>query len=81
MHLWQEYVKAISATGMQSNHGLEGQINACWTHKMTKIEIERIRSTGFLVSIIHGRYISISNQYTYERPILELTYENTLISL
>lgn len=51
----QEYVKGISATGMQSNHGFEGQINACWTHKMTRKEIELIRSAGFLVSVIHGR--------------------------
>lgn len=51
----QEYVKAISSTGMQSNHGFEGQLNACWTHKMTRTEIELIRSAGFLVSVIHGR--------------------------
>lgn len=51
----QEYVKGISATGMQSNYGFEGQVNACWTHKVTRTEIELIRSAGFLVSVIHGR--------------------------
>lgn len=52
----QEYVKSISSTGMQSNYGFEGQINACWTHKMMRTEIEVIRSAGFLVTVIHGRY-------------------------
>ncbi|GAB4826205.1 hypothetical protein Ancab_009070 [Ancistrocladus abbreviatus] len=54
--LYQDYVKGISASGMQSNHGFEGQVNACWTHKMTRAEIESIRSAGFLVSVIHGRH-------------------------
>ncbi|KAK9665239.1 hypothetical protein RND81_14G099500 [Saponaria officinalis] len=53
--LYKEYVEAISETGMQSNHGFVGQFNACWNHKMTKTELERIRSGGFLVSVIHGR--------------------------
>ncbi|KAJ4788712.1 alpha/beta-Hydrolases superfamily protein [Rhynchospora pubera] len=53
--LYQEYVKGISSSGMQSNHGYEGQINACWTHKLTRDELDRIRSAGILVSIIHGR--------------------------
>ncbi|GAB2223517.1 hypothetical protein Droror1_Dr00017658 [Drosera rotundifolia] len=54
--LYREYVKNISANGMQSNHGFEGQINACWTHKMIDAEIEAIRNAGFLVSVIHGRH-------------------------
>ncbi|XP_078177263.1 uncharacterized protein LOC144571765 isoform X1 [Carex rostrata] len=53
--LYQEYVKGLSSSGMQSNHGFEGQINACWTHKLTRDELDRIRSAGILVSIIHGR--------------------------
>ncbi|XXG90048.1 hypothetical protein AAC387_Pa12g1907 [Persea americana] len=54
--LYQEYVKAISSTGMQSNCGFEGQINSCWTHKMRSKEINAIRSSGFLISVIHGRH-------------------------
>ncbi|CAK9151596.1 unnamed protein product [Ilex paraguariensis] len=54
--LYQEYVKGISATGMQSNYGFEGQVNACWTHKMSRTEVESIRAAGFLVSVIHGRH-------------------------
>lgn len=54
----QQYVKGISETGMQSKDGLDGQLNACWLHKITKPEIERIRSAGFLVSVIHGRYVT-----------------------
>ncbi|KAI9156441.1 hypothetical protein LWI28_006605 [Acer negundo] len=53
--LYQEYVKGISATGMQSNFGFDGQVHACWKHKMTQTEIEQIRTAGFLVSVIHGR--------------------------
>ncbi|KAL8095719.1 hypothetical protein AgCh_036919 [Apium graveolens] len=53
--LYQEYVKGISATGMQSNYGFDGQIHACWTHKMSQMEFELIRSSGFFVSVIHGR--------------------------
>ncbi|KAF8692423.1 hypothetical protein HU200_039659 [Digitaria exilis] len=56
MILYQEYVKGISSTGMQANCGFEGQINACWTHKMTTKELDTIRSAGFLISVIHGRY-------------------------
>lgn len=53
--LYQEYVNGISSSGMQSHYGFDGQINACWTHKMTRTEIELIRSAGFLISVIHGR--------------------------
>jgi len=54
--LYKEYVKGISSTGMQSNCGFEGQINACWTHKVTTKELDTIRAAGFLVSVIHGRH-------------------------
>uniref|UniRef100_A0A452ZQ54 Uncharacterized protein n=1 Tax=Aegilops tauschii subsp. strangulata TaxID=200361 RepID=A0A452ZQ54_AEGTS len=55
---FQEYVKGISSSGMQSNCGFEGQINACWTHKVTTKELDTIRAAGFLVSVIHGRLVS-----------------------
>ncbi|GJW00808.1 alpha/beta hydrolase fold-1 [Tanacetum coccineum] len=55
-HYSQDYVKGISAFGMQSNRGFDGQINVCWTHKVSKTEFEVIREKGFLISIIHGRY-------------------------
>ncbi|XP_022887016.1 uncharacterized protein LOC111402925 isoform X1 [Olea europaea var. sylvestris] len=54
--LYQLYVQGISSTGMQSKHGFDGQINACWTHKMSRTEIESIRASGFPISVIHGRY-------------------------
>ncbi|KOM48343.1 hypothetical protein LR48_Vigan07g204700 [Vigna angularis] len=65
--LYQQYVKGISATGMQSNYGFDGQLNACWTHKMTDDEIEVIKSAGFLVSIIHGRHDIIAQIYYAKR--------------
>ncbi|XP_059304571.1 uncharacterized protein LOC132056404 isoform X2 [Lycium ferocissimum] len=53
--LYQEYVKGISASGMQSTCGFDGQINACWTHKISRADLESICSAGFLISVIHGR--------------------------
>eukprot|EP00268_Persea_americana_P020983 TRINITY_DN2100_c1_g1_i3.p1 TRINITY_DN2100_c1_g1~~TRINITY_DN2100_c1_g1_i3.p1 ORF type:complete len:224 (+),score=37.11 TRINITY_DN2100_c1_g1_i3:922-1593(+) len=69
--LYQEYVKAISSTGMQSNYGFEGQVNACWTHRMTSKELETIRSAGFPVFVIHGRYDIIAQIY-YARKLAEM---------
>ncbi|XP_052203741.1 uncharacterized protein LOC127808804 [Diospyros lotus] len=65
--LYQEYVKGISASGMQSNYGFAGQINACWMHKMSLKEIESIRSAGFLISVIHGRHDVIAQLYHAKR--------------
>lgn len=64
--VFQEYVKGISSTGMQSNCGFEGQVSACWTHKMTTKELDTIRSAGFLVSVIHGRLVEhdLENKHT-----------------
>ncbi|KAK7384914.1 hypothetical protein VNO78_30617 [Psophocarpus tetragonolobus] len=68
--LYQQYVKCISNTGMQCNYGFDGQLNACWTHKMTETEIEVIKSSGFLVSVIHGRHDIIAQIY-YARRLAE----------
>ncbi|XP_061364428.1 uncharacterized protein LOC133307885 [Gastrolobium bilobum] len=65
--LYQQYVKGISTTGMQPDYGFNGQLNACWTHKMTQTEIEAIKSAGFLVSVIHGRYDIIAQIYHAKR--------------
>ena len=59
-------MKNISSSGMQSSCGFEGQINACWTHKMTTKELDMIRGAGFLVSVIHGRsVVDIHNNFTH----------------
>ncbi|KAJ3694965.1 hypothetical protein LUZ60_000342 [Juncus effusus] len=71
--LYQEYVKGISSTGMQSNHGFEGQVNACWTHKMTNKEFDSIRSAGFPISVIHGRHDVIAQLY-YAQKLAEKLY-------
>ncbi|CAA7051610.1 unnamed protein product [Microthlaspi erraticum] len=71
--LYQQYVKGISETGMQSRHGFDGQLNACWLHKMTKPEIESIRSGGFLVSVIHGRHDVIA-QICHARRLAQRLY-------
>ncbi|KVI10220.1 uncharacterized protein LOC112508853 isoform X2 [Cynara cardunculus var. scolymus] len=71
--LYREYVKGISATGMQSNHGFDGQINACWTHKISRTELEVIRAEGFLISVIHGRCDVIA-QISHARRLAEKLY-------
>ncbi|KAG2657992.1 putative aminoacrylate hydrolase RutD isoform X1 [Panicum virgatum] len=68
--LYQEYVKGLSSGGMQSRHGFEGQLNACWTHKLSTKELDRIRLAGFLVLIIHGRDDVIAQLY-YARMLAE----------
>ncbi|XP_028790703.1 uncharacterized protein LOC114746639 [Neltuma alba] len=68
--LFQQYVKGISATGMQSNFGFEGQVNACWTHKITQTEVDLIKSAGFPIAVIHGRHDIIA-QIHYARRLAE----------
>ncbi|KAG6753649.1 hypothetical protein POTOM_041639 [Populus tomentosa] len=79
--LYQEYVKGISSTGMQSSYGFDGQVNACWTHKMTRTEIELIRSAGFLVSVIHGRHDIIAQIYYARRLAKKLQPVARLVDL
>lgn len=71
--LYQEYVKGISATGMQSKCGFDGQINACWTHKVSKAELEVICAEGFLISVIHGRHDVIA-QISHAQRLSEKLY-------
>ncbi|KAL7106887.1 hypothetical protein ACP275_06G020200 [Erythranthe tilingii] len=71
--LYQEYVKGISATGMQSNYGFDGQVNACWTHKISRTEIESIRVVGFPISVIHGRHDVIA-QMCHAKRLAEKLY-------
>ncbi|KAL8199710.1 hypothetical protein R6Q57_013278 [Mikania cordata] len=71
--LYQEYVKAISSSGMQSSHGFDGQINACWTHKISRTDLEMIRNEGFLISVIHGRYDVIA-QVSHARRLAKKLY-------
>ncbi|KAJ0653472.1 putative carboxylesterase [Helianthus annuus] len=71
--LYREYVKAISSSGMQSNHGFDGQIHACWTHKISRTDIEMIRNEGFLISVIHGRYDVIA-QVSHARRLAKKLY-------
>ncbi|XP_076919436.1 uncharacterized protein LOC143580222 [Bidens hawaiensis] len=71
--LYKEYVKAISSSGMQSNHGLNGQFSACWTHTLSRTDIEMIRNEGFLISVIHGRYDVIA-QVSHARRLAKKLY-------
>lgn len=68
--LLKEYVKSISASDMQSDHGQSGQLNACWTHRVTPEDYERLLTSSILVSVIHGRGDVIA-QYRHGRSIFE----------
>ncbi|KAL8550827.1 hypothetical protein ACS0TY_000052 [Phlomoides rotata] len=74
--LYQEYVKGISSTGMQSKYGFDGQINACWTHNMSRKELETIRMAGFRISVIHGRHDVIA-QLCHAKRLAEKLYPST----
>ncbi|XAR71616.1 Carboxylesterase [Bertholletia excelsa] len=79
--LYQEYVKGISATGMQSNYGFDGQVNACWTHRMSRKELEAIISAGFLISVIHGRHDVIAQLYYAKRLAKKLHPSARMVEL
>lgn len=42
---------------MPNEIGTKGQLHACGTHNISSEELEKLNS-GFLISIIHGRYFS-----------------------
>lgn len=71
--LYQEYVEGITASGMQSNCGFDGQINACWTHKISRADLESICSAGFLISVIHGRHDVIA-QLSHAKKLAKKLY-------
>eukprot|EP01018_Ginkgo_biloba_P023158 Gb_22974 [translate_table: standard] len=71
--LYEEYVRNLSATGVQSKYGFEGHVNACWTHKITSSEYETIRTSGFLIAVIHGRQDIIA-QVRHARQIAKKLY-------
>ncbi|GFP82113.1 hypothetical protein PHJA_000354600 [Phtheirospermum japonicum] len=79
--LYQEYVKGISATGMQSSYEFDGQINACWTHNMSRTEIESIRVAGFPVSVIHGRHDVIAQMCHAQRLAEQLYPSSRMVEL
>ncbi|XP_002453744.2 uncharacterized protein LOC8081650 [Sorghum bicolor] len=79
--LYQEYVKGLSSGGMQSRYGFEGQINACWTHKLSPTELDRIRFSGFLVLIIHGRDDVVAQLYHARRLAENLQPAAKLVEL
>lgn len=47
---------------MQPKCGFDGQLNACWNHSMSREELETIRTAGFRISVIHGRYSNTEDQ-------------------
>ncbi|XP_066321671.1 uncharacterized protein [Miscanthus floridulus] len=79
--LYQEYVKGLSSGGMQSRYGFEGQMNACWTHKLSPTELDRIRFAGFLVLIIHGRDDVVAQLYHARRLAEKLQPAAKLVEL
>ncbi|XP_073292895.1 uncharacterized protein [Primulina huaijiensis] len=79
--LYQEYVKGISSTGMQPHYGFEGQLNACWTHKMSRTELESIRASGFPILVIHGRHDVIAQMCHAKRLAEKLCPSARMVEL
>ncbi|WVZ76717.1 hypothetical protein U9M48_024669 [Paspalum notatum var. saurae] len=79
--LYQDYVKGLSSGGIQSRHGFEGQMNACWTHKLSLKELDRIRLAGFLILIIHGRDDVVAQLYHAKRLAEKLQPAAKLVEL
>lgn len=71
--LYKEYVKNISTSGMQKLHGQNGQLNACWTHRVTSEDYERLRTSSIHISVIHGRGDVIA-QIRHARAIAKKLY-------
>ncbi|CAI6004972.1 unnamed protein product [Closterium sp. NIES-64] len=50
-----EYVQVLSEPGaMQPPHAASGHFNACWTHKLTRDNIDSICSARIPTAVIHG---------------------------
>ncbi|CAI5466909.1 unnamed protein product [Closterium sp. Yama58-4] len=50
-----EYVQVLSEPGaMQPPHAASGHFNACWTHKLTRNNIDSICSARIPTAVIHG---------------------------
>ncbi|GJP48367.1 hypothetical protein CLOM_g7663 [Closterium sp. NIES-68] len=50
-----EYVEVLSTPGaMQLPHATSGHFNACWTHKLTRGNIDSICSARIPTAVIHG---------------------------
>ncbi|XP_075502535.1 uncharacterized protein LOC142540340 [Primulina tabacum] len=79
--LYQEYVKGISSTGMQPHYGFEGQLNACWTHKMSRTELESICASGFPILVIHGRHDVIAQMCHAKRLAEKLCPSARMVEL
>ncbi|MCO5614862.1 hypothetical protein L7F22_069147 [Adiantum nelumboides] len=71
--LYKEYVKNISASGLQNTHGQKGQMNACWTHQVSSEDYERLRTSSILISVVHGRSDVIA-QIQHARAIARKLY-------
>ncbi|CAI5941553.1 unnamed protein product [Closterium sp. NIES-64] len=57
-HTGREYVRELSApSAMQTPHGANGHLNACWTHSLTPHDVDEICSAHIPTAVIHGRYI------------------------
>ncbi|CAI5505724.1 unnamed protein product, partial [Closterium sp. Naga37s-1] len=53
--LHMEYVRELSApSAMQTPHGANGHLNACWTHSLTPHDVDEICSAHIPTAVIHG---------------------------
>ncbi|GJP41346.1 hypothetical protein CLOM_g1006 [Closterium sp. NIES-68] len=54
--LHKEYVRVLSVpAAMQTTHGANGHLNACWTHSLSRHDVDEICSAHIPTAVIHGR--------------------------
>eukprot|EP00850_Spirogloea_muscicola_P012675 SM000083S22722 [mRNA] locus=s83:109283:112005:+ [translate_table: standard] len=79
--LFKEYVKNLSASGIQPQHGLDGHTNACWTHRLTPEDFHTIRSSGMPVAVVHGRGDVVARMSRAERIARKLHPVGRMVEL
>lgn len=66
-YLYEEYLEMHQADQPVAD-GMQGQLLACWKHKLSKKDLAKIISGGFPVLVIHGRHDLVADK-KYGRKI------------
>lgn len=59
--LLEEYLET-HLEGQAPSHGIQGQLWACWKHRLKEKDINTIRGGGFPVQVIHGRHDVVAHK-------------------
>lgn len=70
-YLYEEYLE-MHQREQPSADGCQGQLMACWKHKLSKKDIERIATGDFPVIVIHGRHDLVAQKKFGRRIAMSL---------